>query len=223
MNKNLVYVLVLVLIIGLGIYYRTPNKTENTNTENNTANTEVSQNLEANEKALNITNTSKATYEIDEVLNGNPVRVVGNNNSLSGFIALDTTTNKITRAEISLDANSFVTDIAKRDENVESLVLKTNEEINKVITFKSTNIEGLPENVVNNQNYNLKITGDLTISGITKQTTFDTNVIYKDDGSLEGTAKTSLFYEDFGLKIPDFPFLSNVSKQVDLTVNILAK
>jgi len=35
---------------------------------------------------------------------------------------------------------------------------------------------------------------------------------------LTGTAKATIFYEDFGVHVPDFPFLANVEKSLDLSI-----
>lgn len=221
MNKNIILGGILVLIVVLGLVYRSPKNEVNNNTTSE-KNNEIS--LAENERSLNlVSGSSNARYEIDEVLNGKPVRVLGNNEKITGSVILDTATNKIIRAEINLDANSFVTDIAKRDENVKALVLKTNEENNKNISFKSTNIEGLPESIVFNQAFPVKITGDLTIAGTTKQVPFDGNITYNEDGSMKVEANTKLAYEEFGIKVPDFPFLSDVSKNTDLFVSFVAK
>lgn len=222
MNKNAIIVVVVVVLLGaLGWYSKSKN--QNIVVENNT---ELANTLTVTEsqKALSVSSAdSEATYEINEELQGKPIRVVGKNKGVEGSVVVDSATNKIVKATIVLDANGFVTDIAKRDENVKSLVLKSNQELNKSITFTMTNIEGMPETVAVGTQYDTKITGDLTISGVTKVVTFDTKLTYQEDGSINADAKTSLAYEDFGLTIPNLPFLSNVSKTVDLHVVLLAR
>lgn len=222
MNKNAIIVVVVVVLLGaLGWYSKSKN--ENLVVENNTQ-VENTLNVAESQKALSVSSIdSEATYEINEELQGKPVRVVGKNKGVEGSIVIDSATNKIMKATIVLDANGFVTDIAKRDENVKALVLKSNQELNKYITFIMTNIEGMPETIVLGTEYDTKVTGDLTISGVTKQITFDTKLKYQEDGSINADAKTTLTYEDFGISVPNLPFLSNVSKTVDLHVALLAR
>jgi polyisoprenoid-binding protein YceI len=220
-NKNLIIVIVVVALLGaLGWYSKSKN--ENLVIENNTQ-VENTLNVTESQKALSISSTdSEATYEINEELQGKPVRVVGKNKGVEGSIVYSDT-NKILKATVLIDANGFVTDIAKRDENVKALVLKSNEELNKYITFTMTSIEGMPETIVLGTEYDTKVTGDLTISGVTKQITFDTKVKYDETNTLTAHAKTTLTYEDFGISVPNLPFLSNVSKTVDLHVALVAR
>jgi polyisoprenoid-binding protein YceI len=221
-SKNLVIVIVVVLLLGaLGWYSKSKNQVAFIDTD-----TELENNLEITEsqKALSISNTeSEATYEINEELQGKPVRVVGKNKEVEGSIVIDSSTKNIIKATVLLDANAFVTDIAKRDENVKALVLKSNKELNEYITFTTTKIEGLPTNLENDIEYTAKVTGDLTITGTTKEVPFDATVKYALDGSLTVSAKTQIAYEEFGIKVPDLPFLSNVSKVVDLQVTLVAR
>jgi polyisoprenoid-binding protein YceI len=221
-SKNLVIVIVVVALLGaLGWYFKSKNEVAVVDT-----NTEVENTLKVAEtqKALSVSNTeSEATYEIDEKLQGKPVRVVGKNKGVEGSVVIDSNTKNIIKATVLLDANGFVTDIAKRDENVKSLVLKSNQELNKYITFTTTKIEGLPEKLENNTEYTAKVTGDLTIGGVTKEIPFDATVKYVDNGSLTVNAKTQLAYEEFGITIPNLPFLSDVSKVVDLHIVLVAR
>lgn len=221
-NKNLIIVVVVVILLGaLGWYSKSKNEVQvvNTNTQ-----TENNLDIAENQKALSVSNTeSKATYEINEELQGKPVRVVGNNQNLEGGIVIDSKTKNIIKGTILLDANGFVTDIAKRDENVKALVLKSNEDLNKYITFTTTKIEGLPITLENDVEYTAKVTGDLTISGTTKEVPFDATIKYDLDGTLNVHGKSQIAYEEFGVKVPDLPFLSNVSKVVDLHVALVAR
>lgn len=221
-NKNLIIVIVVVVLLGaLGWYSKSKNEVAVVNT-----NTQTQNNLQVTEtqKALSVsTSDSEATYEINEKLQGKPVRVVGKNKNVAGSVVIDATTKMINKVSIVLDANGFVTDIAKRDENVKSLVLKSNQELNKNITFTMSKIEGLPTNLANDVEYTAKVTGDLTISGTTKEVTFDSTVKYALDGSLTVHAKTQIAYEEFGITIPSLPFLSDVSKVVDLHVALVAR
>ncbi len=221
-SKNLVIVIIVVLLLGaLGWYSKSKNELAVVNTDTEVQNTLK---IAESQKALSVSNTeSEATYEIDEKLQGKPVRVVGKNKGVEGSVVIDSNTKNIIKATVLLDANGFVTDIAKRDENVKSLVLKSNQELNKYITFTTTKIEGFPTNLENNTEYTAKVTGDLTISGVTKEVPFDAILKYSDDGSLTVNAKTQLTYEDFGIVVPNLPFLSDVSKVVDLHMVLIAR
>jgi polyisoprenoid-binding protein YceI len=69
----------------------------------------------------------------------------------------------------------------------------------------------------------VKVTGDLTISGVTKSIIFNGMARLGLDNSLTVKASTDLTYGDFGVAVPDLPFLANVSKTVKLTVDLVAR
>jgi polyisoprenoid-binding protein YceI len=200
-----------------------------TNTPVDSANSPTDSNLvglSANAKILNIvTESSEAKYSLNEVLSGAPTFVGGTRHKLSGQIAVDAVSKPatVTIGDIKLDATSFTTDKAMRDNNVIKLILKSDKPENQFIVFHPTSITGVPEALTAEKSFPVKIMGDLTISGITKPATFDGNITWKSDGSLSGSASTDLTYANFGLEIPNFSFLANVDKIVKLEVNLSAK
>lgn len=234
MNKNFILsALVVLVLVGGGVYFSSmksmqdsSNVTENNSlTEQNVVG-DLTQTGDTENSALvslSIAPESKATYEIDENLNGKPTHVVGTTSSLSGSVMFDTVSKKITSAEVNLDANSFKTDIDKRDENVREHVLKSEVESNKFITFKTSMIEGMTENAETGTVFPVKITGDLTIKGVTKSVTFSGQASVMSDNTVKVDANTTIMYGDFGVSIPNLPFLSNISKSVKLSVSIIAK
>ncbi len=198
-------------------------------TPENSANPPIDSNLasvSANAKILNIVSEdSEAKYSLNELLSGVPTFVVGTSHQLNGQIAVDAVSQPATIkiGDIKLDATSFTTDKPLRDKNVISMVLKSDKPENQFIVFRTTSITGVPETLTVDKSFPVKITGDLTISGVTKPTTFDGNVTWKSDGSLAGSASTNLSYANFGLVIPDLPFLANVDEVVKLELNLSAK
>lgn len=198
-------------------------------TPENSANPPVDSNLSsvsANAKILNIVSEdSEAKYSLNELLSGVPTFVVGTSHQLNGQIAVDAVSQPaaITIGDVKLDATSFTTDKPLRDKNVISMVLKSDKPENQFIVFHTTSITGVPETLTADKSFPVKITGDLTISGVTKPTTFDGSITWKSDGSLSGSASTNLTYANFGLTIPDLPFLANVDEVVKLELNLSAK
>ncbi|MFA5155257.1 MAG: YceI family protein [Patescibacteria group bacterium] len=166
---------------------------------------------------------SKAQYSMNELLRGTPTLVVGSTSQLAGEIGVKTDRPAAIKiGEIKLDAASFVTDIAARDKNVVELIFKANEPQNKYIVFQPTQVSGVPEILTPDQGFPVRIEGNLTISGTTRPVTFVGGITWRQDGSLVGSATTDLTYGDFGLKIPDFPFLSNVDQVVKLEIDLTA-
>jgi len=91
--------------------------------------------------------------------------VRGQFNKISGTITFDPTDITKTATEATIDAASLITGIRKRDDHVMSADFI---EVSAFpfITFRSTKVEGAGEN-------RAKMTGDLTIRGITKPVTMD--------------------------------------------------
>jgi len=212
-KSSILVLLALILIVG-GLYFM--NKGDDSKVlESNPSNTEDS--------VLDVVSLeSKATYEIDEVLNGVPTHVVGTSSALSGKVMFNKDTKKIEGGEISLDATSLKTDKSLRDENVKKMVLKIDEAGKDVITFTISKFEGAPEASLGEE-VQVKVLGDLKVSGVTKPVTFDGKAKMGESGDLSVTASTVLTYEDFGIAVPDLPFLKDVSKNVKLSVSIVAK
>lgn len=216
-------VLVLVLVAG-GVYYSSTQKVEEVavvenEVVNNTLTSEENTNTNPDQKNLAVVSAeSKATYKINEELRGTPTLVTGNTTAITGSITVDVANKKIVTGKIEIDANTFATDIPARDENVKKLVLESDK--NKTITFVPTNIEGVLEV---GKSSNVKIAGAITIKGITKPVTLTGTAILNPDNSLALSVKTVLTYGDFGVTIPDFPFLANIDKTVDLSVDLVAR
>ena len=72
------------------------------------------------------------------------------------------------------------------------------------------------------QAFSFKITGDLTIHGVTRSATFDTTATLESDTKLTGQAQTTVKYKDFDINIPDVPSVSGVSDTVKLALNFTA-
>ncbi len=222
MKKNLIIVL-LVIVAVLGIWYisnsgkkatlNEPVVEEEANLEN--------ENTEMGSLSI-VAEESKATYEIDEVLSGKPTHVTGESSAISGNIVLNKDTKVAESATISIDANSFKTDKELRDTNVKKMVLRTDEPGNETITFEMTSVEGSPEKSLD-KSVSVKINGNLKIAGKTKPVTFAGEATMSTDGKLTVSASTTLQYEDFGISVPDLPFLSNVSKDVKLSLQLVAR
>jgi polyisoprenoid-binding protein YceI len=102
------------------------------------------------------------------------------------------------------------------------MILKSSESGNEYITFKPTNVSDLPASIELGKEYAYKITGDLTVRGVKKSVTFNAKSVLKDANMLTGSADTTITYGDFGISVPDLPFLANVDKTTKLSVSIIA-
>lgn len=168
-----------------------------------------------------VENSSKATFEIDELLFGQPKRVVGTTAKVTGNITAnfaDPRSAKI--SSIQIDARDFKTDSSQRNNAIGRFVLESSKY--PTITFDPTAIEALPAKFAVGDNTAFKVTGNLKIRDIAKPVTFDTKLTAKSANELIGTAKVVIKRDDFKLVIPQVPSVANVSEEVTLMLDFTA-
>lgn len=166
---------------------------------------------------------STVTYTIEEVLNGVDTTVVGATSEVAGDILVnlsDPTQSEI--GDISINARTFATDQGRRDNSVARFVLQSEDDANEFITFVPTSISGLPESIAVGDTLELEVVGNLTIVGVTNEVTFTTTVTLESAEQLVGQAETTVVYADFGLTIPEVPFVASVEDTVILSLNFVA-
>ncbi|MFN2187951.1 MAG: YceI family protein [Candidatus Promineifilaceae bacterium] len=164
---------------------------------------------------------SEARFSIDEVLRGNPKTVIGVTDQVAGeilFNPADLSTAEV--GTILVNARTIQTDDNNRNRAIGNRILETG--TYEFISFTPTSIAGLPESVGEGQTISFQIMGDLTIREITKEVTFEAEVTFVSGDRLEGTAATVILREDFGLIIPDVPFVANVGEEVGLEIDFVA-
>ncbi len=165
---------------------------------------------------------SEARFLIDEVLRGAPVTVAGTTDQVAGQIAVDPSNPASTRlGVIQINARTLATDNEFRNRAIKNVILRTNEF--EFVTFTPTAITGLPENVSVGQPITFQITGELTVTDVTRPVTFDVTVTPVSESELEGLASTTILYRDFGLTIPDSPAVDTVADEVRLELAFVAR
>lgn len=165
-----------------------------------------------------------ARFVIDEVLAGNPKTVVGETAAVTGELTLDfAAPQQVSLGTIEVDLSDLETDSGFRNRAIQEAILQTGKEGNQFATFTATQIEGLPETVTPGTSYELKITGDLTIKGTTRQVTFEAVVTPVSADRIEGTATLTIPYADFGVDIPFLPpQVASVKDLVRLEIDFAA-
>ena len=167
---------------------------------------------------------SEARFTLNEKLMGSPKTVVGVTPLVDGKIQIDLADpTKATISPIQIDARDFKTDSNMRNGAIRRFILQTNNDANRYIVFTPKAIEGLPQSAKAGDTLALKISGDLTISGVTKPVTFDATVKAVSDQELEGLAKTQVLRSDFNLQIPSVPSVADVTDEVQLELQFAAK
>jgi polyisoprenoid-binding protein YceI len=72
------------------------------------------------------------------------------------------------------------------------------------------------------ESYAAQLTGDLSISGTSREAVFDVNLTPVSDSQLVGTASSTINFADWGLSIPSVPFVASVDEQVRLELDFTA-
>jgi polyisoprenoid-binding protein YceI len=164
---------------------------------------------------------SEAHFIIDEVLDNAPKTVIGSTDQVAGEIAIDPHDPAKTQVGIiQVDARTLTTDNDFRNRAIKNQILQTDEY--EYITFRPTEIVGLPQNGAVGESYTFKIVGDLSIRDVTKQATFDVTVTAPTESRVEGTATTTIAYADYGITIPQVRQVANVSDEVKLELDFVA-
>jgi polyisoprenoid-binding protein YceI len=166
---------------------------------------------------------TEASFTIDEILFGQQNTVVGTTSQVAGQIQVDQDDpSKSQVGQIKVDLTGLKTDSNLRNNTIQGRILETGDSSNQFAVFTPKSISGLPSSVTQGQAFSFKITGDLTIHGVTRSATFDTTVTLESNTKLIGQAQTTVKYKDFDINIPDVPSVSSVSDTVKLALNFTA-
>ncbi|GAB4516344.1 MAG: YceI family protein [Anaerolineae bacterium] len=171
-----------------------------------------------------VSEDSEARFLIDEILMGNPVTVVGTTNRVAGDIIVnfdDPTTSEI--GEIAINARTLRTDNEFRDQAIRSRILQSARDEFEFVTFVPTSFTALSSDpVAVGDSAQFQITGDLTIRGETRSIVFETTVNITAPDRIEGTATTTILYEDFNISIQAPPTVSGIGDEVILEIEFVA-
>jgi polyisoprenoid-binding protein YceI len=166
---------------------------------------------------------SEASFTIDEVHFGQPNTVVGKTSQVAGQLQVNKDDpSKSQVGQIKVDLTGLKTDDFLRNNTIQGRILETGDASNQFAVFTPKSISGLPSSVTQGQAFSFKITGDLTIHGVTRSVTFDTTVTLESDTKLTGQAQTAVKYKDFNINIPDVPSVTGVSDTVKLALAFTA-
>jgi polyisoprenoid-binding protein YceI len=164
---------------------------------------------------------SEARFLIDEVLRGDPNTVVGATDQVAGQFAVNP--NDLSAAQIGIirvNARTLATDNDFRNRAIKNQILLTDDY--EFVTFAPLEVIGLPERGAVGETYTFQIVGDLTITDVTRQVTFDVTATPTSETRIEGMAATAFPYADFELFIPEVPAVDAVDDEVRLELDFVA-
>lgn len=166
---------------------------------------------------------SSVSFEIDEILNGNPFRVVGVTTEVAGEVLIDFDEPAASQlGTIVINVRTLATDSGFRDRAIRGPILGSSRDENEFATFEPTGIEGLPDSVTMGDQVPLLITGTFSLSGESRPVTFDTAVTVVSTDRVEVTGTATVLRSDFGLTIPDIPSVSDVADEILLVIELVA-
>lgn len=164
---------------------------------------------------------TEARFIIEEVLRGADTTVVGISNNVAGQIALDLDDPAAAQVgAIVVDARVLVTDNGFRNRAIANEILVTPRY--ESITFTPTAVSGLPNTVTLGETYSVQITGDLTITDVSRPATFATTVTPVSTTELRGLATTTIAYGDWGIRVPFSQQVQAVAETVTLELAFVA-
>ncbi len=167
---------------------------------------------------------STASFELNEVLNGNPNIVVGTTSAVAGQVAVDPLDPTGMRfSQILINARTFQTDSSLRDRQIRGpTILNSARDEFEYITFDVTTFNGPAGPVSVGSIRDLTITGNLTIKGATQPVTFEVTITYVDESTITGTALAMVRRADFGIGIPSVRSVAGVDEEVLISLDFVA-
>ena len=165
---------------------------------------------------------SEVTFTLNETLRGLPTTVTGSSRQVAGQIAVDFDSPAASQiGPILINARTLLTDNEFRNNAIHSFILDS--ELYEFITFTPNQISGLSNDFVPDKPIPLQIEGDLTIREITQPVTFTGTITPNGRSQLIGFSTAQILRSDFDLQIPNAPGVANVSEEVTLTIDFVAR
>ena len=164
---------------------------------------------------------SVARFIVNEVLRGQPKTVVGETNQLAGELAVDPTRPATAQVgTIVVNARALETDDNQRNGAIRRWILDTDDY--ELIRFEPTELVGVPETASLGQPASFEIVGQLTIKDQTRPARFEAQVTPLSGAELQGAAATTIAYADWGIAIPDVPFVAGVEDTIRIELRFTA-
>ena len=166
---------------------------------------------------------SEVRFITHEVLQGSPNTVTGRTDQIAGQIGVDFSSPQASQVgEIRIDARTLVTDNEFRNRAIRGQILQSAQDQYEFISFKPTQVDGLPTSLTAGEPVQFQVTGDLTIRDITKPVIFTVTIASFSQTQLEGSASGTVQRSDYGLEIPSVPGVANVDEAVQLEIDFVA-
>lgn len=162
---------------------------------------------------------SAARYRVRERLVGRelPNDAIGETKNLTGAISFDSS-GKVIRNESKfvVNAATFVSDEGRRDRYVRGRLLEAEDYPEVVLVPTAVRGISLPLPATGSKPF--EMTGDLTVRGVTRPTTWKGTAQFQ-DGRITGSAATAFTFDDIKMDQPSVPVLLSVADTIRLEID----
>ena len=162
---------------------------------------------------------NEARYRVRERLVGAdlPNDAIGATKALTGGIAFDEGGKVIAQSsKFEVDAGTFVSDKDRRDGFVRGRLLES-EEYPRIVLVP-TAVRGISLPLPTSGTQPFEMTGDLTVRGVTRQTTWKGSAQFQ-DGRIVGSAATAFTFDDIKMEQPRVRVVLSVADTIRLEID----
>lgn len=168
---------------------------------------------------------SEASFALEEDLSGVRTTVIGSTSELGGSVTVDLANPRnSTIGTIVVNARTLETDNSFRNRALRSRILMSAQDEFEFIVFEPRELSNFSvDSIAVGETLSFNITGDLTVTDVTRSVTFEASVTLDSATQISGSASVNLLHADFGLVIPEVPRVANVTDDVDLRLEFVAR
>lgn len=171
---------------------------------------------------------SQARFIIQETLLGNPKTVIGVTNQVAGQMLIDFETPvESVLGVIRINVRTLETDNEFRNRALRGQILQADRPEYEFAEFTPTALENLPETITTGEAFTFQIVGSLKLHGVSRDVTFEATVTPVSDSQIQGIARASILYADFGMSIPEAAGVAHISDtvqiEIDMTASIISR
>ena len=168
---------------------------------------------------------SEASFTLEEDLSGVRTTVIGTTTELGGSVSVDLTNPSNSEiGTIVINARTLETDNSFRNRALRSQILQSARDEFEFVVFEPRELSNFSaDSVAVGETISFDITGDLTVTDVTRSVTFAAEVTLDSETQISGSAAVNLLHADFGLTIPEVPRVANVTDDVDLKLKFVAR
>jgi polyisoprenoid-binding protein YceI len=163
---------------------------------------------------------SSATYRVTEQFVGVAFTndAMGTTNIVSGTLTIQPDGSIAPNSKLTVDLRGLKSDQDMRDGYVQNRLLETAKY--PYAEFVPTKVEGLDKLIPSTGQVGVALTGNLTVHGVTKETTFQGIATFNQrNNTVAGVAKTTLTFDEFGLTAPKISRLASLDNKFDIQLS----